>query len=185
MRIAWRRSPSSADAQRYRYFKATSDRHGPCRAEVDTYHSRVVLQAGESPVDAFERIRERLLRYDIFSPRFVGRFIFPNGRVEDGCTIVQRLGVLRLFFESATRVVDVWDEDVGGRRCAGFAYVTLQGHPECGVATFEVRCDGDEVSVVFTARSVPGTPLTKLASPLARAVQRSITKQAVRRVSMA
>jgi uncharacterized protein (UPF0548 family) len=87
-----------------------------------------------------------------------------------------------LFLESATRVVDVWNGTPApdGSRSAGFAYVTLQGHPERGVATFEVRQEREAVFVVLTARSVPGTMLTKVVSPVTRLVQRTVTKQAVR-----
>ncbi len=68
-------------------------------------------------------------------------------------------------------------------RSAGFAYVTLEGHPERGVATFEVQLRGDEVWVELTARSVAGTLVTRIGRPVARLVQKGITKRALRRLS--
>lgn len=119
--------------------------------------------------------------YAIFSPRAVGYLLLPEGPIAVGCTVVQRLGVGAIFLESGTRVIEVWDTtDERGSRVTGFAYVTLQGHPERGVATFEVRKDADTVQVVLTARSTPGTGLTRMASPVTRLVQRSITKKAVK-----
>ncbi|MGI8847838.1 MAG: DUF1990 family protein [Candidatus Dormibacteria bacterium] len=87
--------------------------------------------------------------------------------------------------ESATRVIDVWDvtESPDGSRRAGFAYVTLPGHPERGVATFEVRREGNEVFVLLTARSVPGTWLTRALRPVVRVVQRAITRRALGRLT--
>lgn len=140
---------------------------------------------GETALTAFERVRRRLLDYDIFPPALVGKLVTPDGPIVRGSTIVQRLGLGAIFVEAATRVVEVWDtvEPSDGSRSAGFAYVTLQGHPERGVATFEVRQEGDAVFVVLTARSVPGTFLTRMASPLMRVVQRGITRRAIKRLA--
>jgi uncharacterized protein (UPF0548 family) len=145
----------------------------------------VRVAESETTTTAFERVRRRLLDYDIFPPSLVGHLITPDGPIARGSTIVQRIGVGVIFVESATRVVDVWDTVApsDGSRRAGFAYVTLQGHPERGVATFEVHQDGDGVFVVLTARSVPGTLLTGVASPLMRVLQRAITRRAVERLA--
>jgi uncharacterized protein (UPF0548 family) len=180
MRIVLNHDPVLVDGRRYLQRRATSDREGPAHARVDTYRRRVELQPGELPAAAFERVRKRLFDYEIFPPRLVGHAVIPAGEITEGCTVVQRLGVGRVFLESATRVVDVWRmPESAGARSAGFAYVTVQGHPERGVATFEVRQEQDGVFVVLTARSVPGTMLTKLAGPVMRLVQRTITKRAV------
>lgn len=180
MRIVLNHAPAPVDGRRYLHRRATSDREGPARARVDTYRRRVELQPGELPPAAFERVRRRLFDYEIFPPRLVGHAVIPAGGITEGCTVVQRIGVGGIFLESATRVVDVWKTtEAEGAQSAGFAYVTLEGHPERGVATFEVRQERDDVLVVLTARSVPGTMLTKLASPVTRLVQRAITERAV------
>jgi len=184
MRIVSNRWPTVADGRRYLFLPTTSDRGGPSRARLDTYKERVRLEPGEATPAVFERLRRRLFDYEIFSPSVVGYRLLPASPITDGCTVVQRIGVGVVFLESATRVVDMWDTaDPDGSRGAGFAYVALQGHPERGVATFEVRQEGDAVFVVLTARSVPGTMLTKIASPATRLVQRTITKQAMRRLT--
>jgi len=125
-----------------------------------------------------------MFEYDIFPPALVGSRIVPDGRIAIGCTVVQRLGVGLLFIESATRVIDVWSSSASqrGAKSAGFAYVTLLGHPERGVATFEVQQEREAVFVVLTARSVPGTLLTTVGRPVMRFVQRAITRRAVRRL---
>ena len=64
--------------------------------------------------------------------------------------------------------------------------MTLRGHPECGVATFQVRLDQDGVvTVVLDVRSEPGLLLTRLGRPFARAFQNAITKAALRRLASA
>jgi uncharacterized protein (UPF0548 family) len=184
MRIVLRRWPTLADGNRYLHRTPTSDREGPLEGRVDTYKRLLQRRPHESTRSAFERARRRLFDYDIFSPKLVGYRIIPTGGVQLGCTIVQRLGFGAIFLESATRVIDVWDTAGSDQtRRAGFAYVTLQGHPECGVATFEARQEGDSVCVVLTARSVPGTTITSVGGPLTRLVQRLITRQAMRRMA--
>lgn len=180
MRIAFRRWPTAEEGQRYVGMPPTSDRGGPPRAKLDAYKSQVRIGGDESIDAAFERLRRQLFNYAIFSPRVLGYKLLPEDRIAVGCTVVQRLGVGAIFLESATRVVEVWDTtDERGSRAAGFAYVTLQGHPERGVATFEVLHDAGTLYVVLTARSTPGAALTRIASPVTRLVQRSITKRAV------
>jgi uncharacterized protein (UPF0548 family) len=184
MRVAFNRWPSSADGRRYLLRPQTSDRDGPPHAHVDTYRERARLESGETTAAAFDRLRRRLFDYEMFSPRWVGYRVLPELPIRNGCVVVQRLGAGVIFLESATRVIDVWSmSEQPEMQRSGFAYVTLRGHPECGVATFEVCREGDAIFVVLKARSVPGTMLTKLASPLTRFVQRMITMQAVRRLT--
>ena len=177
--------PSAADCSRYVARSLTSSREGSASALLDSYRSAVRPRAGESTAEAFERVRARLFVYDIFPPRIVGYAVCPDGQVKDGAVVVQRLGVGPLAIESATRVVEIWDrfEPSGGSRSSGFAYVTLEGHPECGVATFEVVCEREAAFVVLTARSMPGTLATRLVGPITRLVQRRITRLAVERLA--
>jgi len=73
------------------------------------------------------------------------------------------------------RVVDLVDEP--DRR--GFAYGTLPGHPETGEERFAVERDPatGEVSVTVTAFSNPALWRTKLAGPLSRLVQKTMTQR--------
>jgi uncharacterized protein (UPF0548 family) len=86
-----------------------------------------------------------------------------------------RIGPMRLAVPC--RVVYIVDES--GRR--GFAYGTLDGHPESGEESFVIRRDeGGAVSVVITAFSRPATRLARAAGPLGRAVQHQITGRYLR-----
>ena len=72
----------------------------------------------------------------------------------------------------------------GAVRKAGFRYVTLQGHPECGIASFEVRSGPKgEVTILLDARSRPGSWLTRLGRPFARRFQQTMTRAALRRLA--
>lgn len=73
------------------------------------------------------------------------------------------------------RVVEVIDEP--DRR--GFAYGTLPGHPETGEERFMAERDPATgvVTATITAFSKPATWVTKLGGPVARLVQRLMTKR--------
>lgn len=66
----------------------------------------------------------------------------------------------------------------GDRRAAaaGFSYLTLPGHPECGRETLTAEHDTDGVVwVSLAAVSRPGSILTAMAGPVGRLVQRRAT----------
>jgi uncharacterized protein (UPF0548 family) len=151
---------------------------------VDRYEARVPVATGDSPSAVFARVRDRLLAYDIFPPRIVQAAICPAGPIALGATIVQRIVLGPLALETAVRVIEVWDRAAeGGASQAGFRYVTLQGHPECGVASFEVQASAaGEVTVILGARSWPGSWLTRLGYPFARRFQRRLTEAGLRRL---
>ncbi|NRQ50662.1 DUF1990 domain-containing protein [Aeromicrobium stalagmiti] len=73
------------------------------------------------------------------------------------------------------RVVSVVDEAV--RR--GFTYGTLARHPESGEERFMVTIDpaSGTVTASITAFSRPGSVLTRLGGPVARLVQRRMTRR--------
>jgi uncharacterized protein (UPF0548 family) len=81
-----------------------------------------------------------------------------------------RIGPLRLT--APCRVVYVVDEP--SRR--GFAYGTLDGHPECGEEAFTIGLMGDG-AVIFavTAFSRPATWLARAAGPIGRYTQGMLT----------
>ena len=182
---------NAATCARWAHVLKSSTVAGPPGAVVDHYEAPVPIVSDTTPIEAFTRRRDRLLAYDIFPPSIVRAAICPEGRITAGATIVQRIVFGPLALEAAVRVIDVWDRCVpltpGSDervRLAGFRYVTLQGHPECGVASFEVRLDptGD-VSVHLDARSRPGTWLTRLGRPFARRFQQAVTRAALRRLT--
>lgn len=85
-----------------------------------------------------------------------------------------RLRIGPLVFHAPARVV--W-ADRSARVC-GFAYGTLQGHPERGEERFEVRIDDSGV-VLFTivAFSVPARWYSRLGGPIARIAQSRMTRR--------
>jgi len=110
--------------------------------------------------------------------------ISPGPVVTAGATIVQRVQFGLCAIESGVRVVDVWGAD-GPVTDAGFRYLTLAGHPECGVETFRVQLDAEAASIVLSveAWSRPGHTLTWLGVPVARLIQISLTHAALRQFS--
>jgi uncharacterized protein (UPF0548 family) len=132
----------------------------------------------EAPlVGDFDRAVEALLTYQIFAPqRMYAHVCTADHRVAVGATIVQRVALGPVALETAVRVVEL--ERTIDR--AYFAYATLQGHPERGVASFAVIRTGADKKFEAQAWSRSGTWLTTLARPVSRALQRALTREAVR-----
>lgn len=144
------------------------------------------MRQGASRADVYARVRDRLLAYDVFPPTLVRYAICPAGPIRVGATIVQQILLGPLALEMAVRVVDAWDRSEGAIHEAGFSYVTLEGHPERGIATFRVRLDeAGGVTILIDARSRPGLLLTRIIRPIARALQRTLTQAALHRLAAA
>lgn len=93
-----------------------------------------------------------------------------------GATVLLGLGVGPLRLHAPCRVVLIVDEP----RRRGFAYGTLQGHPESGEELFEVDLEeSDRVRFTITAFSRPATWLSRLGGPVSRRVQDVITDRYV------
>ena len=153
---------------------------------MDHYRARVSAESGRAGPAEFERLRRQLLEYDIFPPAFLLHGRCPAGPIEAGTTIVQRVqadGLIAL--EMAVRVTRAWDTENAQVREAGFTYVTLQGHAERGVESFRVQLDhgSGSITLLIDARSRPGLWLTRLGFPVARLIQRTLTRAAVHRLS--
>ncbi|GAB2983152.1 DUF1990 family protein [Nocardioides montaniterrae] len=92
-----------------------------------------------------------------------------------GADVVMRLSVglarARVSLPVPCRVVAVVDEV--GR--AGFAYGTLDGHPERGEELFLLESAGSGVRATVRAFSRPATPLARLAGPAGRRAQDLMT----------
>lgn len=89
-----------------------------------------------------------------------------------GAVVVLGLGVGRLRLHAPCRVVLAVNEP----RRRGFAYGTLQGHPESGEELFEVTIDGaDRVRFTITAFSRPAKWWSRLGGPVSHRIQDLIT----------
>lgn len=134
----------------------------------DRYEGRV-----EGP---FENALDRLLRYDIFPPeRMRARVCSPDARIAAGVTIVQRIRIGALALETAVRVI----EHEQTADAARFAYATLRGHPERGIASFALERHPSELRFIIEAWSRPGNTLAHLGRPFARHLQRTFTREAL------
>jgi uncharacterized protein (UPF0548 family) len=186
VRLVSRRRTDARACARWDHASPTSPPEGPEDATVDEYIGEARLIGSEDATGAFERLTRRLFAYDIFPPRLMRHVVCPPGPLAAGTLVVQQVGLAVLAVESAVRVVETWDRTTGSQRSAGFRYVTLAGHPERGCASFEVRLTGDgRVEVVLGARSRAGSLLTTLGRPVARWIQTSATRAALRRLTEA
>lgn len=125
---------------------------------------------------AFERAAEQVMTYGV--QRGAGlrvRAAAPRASPGDDVTVV--LGRGRLAVEAPCRVVTT--VDTPSRR--GFAYGTLEGHPETGEERFVVEHhDDDTVTLTVRAFSRPAWRSARLAGPAGRLVQRVVTERYLR-----
>ena len=119
---------------------------------------------------------DTLLAYRIFAPsRMRARVCTPDGRVAVGATIVQRVMLGPISIETAVRVIEL---DRSPDRTS-FAYATLAGHPERGIASFAVTRTDTGGKFEAEAWSRAGHWLTIVGRPVSRALQRTMTREAV------
>jgi protein-S-isoprenylcysteine O-methyltransferase Ste14/uncharacterized protein (UPF0548 family) len=147
----------------------------------------IVIPAAPPEVegDQLDRGSRLVLRYGIYPPfRMAARVCSPEGKIEVGVTIIQRIFLGRVGFEAAVRVVEVFDHVEEGGRVAGFTYTTLIGHPERGLITFSVRPKGDESQVQFRIESwsAPSSLLLKLTHFMGKRIQVRSNEQALEHV---
>jgi uncharacterized protein (UPF0548 family) len=113
-----------------------------------------------------------------------GAQVFPKGaRVEDASTVVLLVRVGGLWAALPCRVIYI-DEGPEG---FAFAYGTLPGHPEMGEVAFRIDREGDSDEIFFRIVSFSRTvdPLARLASPVARRIQQSVTERYLSAVAQA
>jgi uncharacterized protein (UPF0548 family) len=131
----------------------------------------------ESTFDGdFARAVDALFAYRIFAPsRMYAQVCTPDRRVAVEATIVQRVIWGPISIETAVRVIEV---DHSPDR-ASFAYATLSGHPERGIASFAVTRTDRGGKFEAQAWSRAGHWLTIIGRPVSRALQRAMTREAV------
>jgi uncharacterized protein (UPF0548 family) len=101
--------------------------------------------------------------------------VFPaDAGLEPGVTVTLLLRQLRLWVLAACRIESVIDET----DTFGFVYATMPGHPVHGYESFVIqRGSNDLVRFEIEAVSRPASPLTRLASPVSKALQRQLTNR--------
>ena len=96
----------------------------------------------------------------------------PDAPIEVGTTVALALPLLGISTLAACRIVALVDDPDR----FGFAYGTLAGHPERGEESFVIERDGDTVRFDISAFSREADPLARLGAPVARLVQRRVTR---------
>ncbi|MCA1780915.1 MAG: DUF1990 family protein [Dermatophilaceae bacterium] len=135
-------------------------------------HNEQCVRVGKGR-ETFELAADAVMTWQIH--RGAGLTVLASSeRVEEGAVAVVRLNVGPIKIDGANRVVAVLDE----RDRRGFAYGTLDGHPEKGEQAFIVEIDGDE-TVTFTVRSFTkrASVLAFLGGPLNTRIQDQITER--------
>jgi uncharacterized protein (UPF0548 family) len=95
-----------------------------------------------------------------------------------GTNSLGRLGVGSVGLPVPCRVVWVVDEPDR----IGFAYGTLEGHPQAGEESLVVTREADGIYYTILAYSRPGTWYTRLSGTIGRAAQLQVAKQYARAV---
>lgn len=128
----------------------------------------------------FARVEQSVLAYRVFGPA-IGEPLLEGTPVQPGDTIglVYRfLPLLRLFFASRVTEVFVRQPYEGGVR-SGFAYQTLEGHPELGEEVFTVSKNAQgTITFRIEAWSRPNLWFVKLLTPWARRQQKAAARSA-------
>ena len=144
--------------------------HSP---QPDGYrHQEQCVRVGKGR-ETFELAADALMSWQIH--RGAGLTVLASSEhVEEDAVAVLRLTVGPLKVDGANRVVAVLAEP--DRR--GFAYGTLEGHPERGEQAFIVEID-DEDTVLFTVRSFTrrASLLSFLGGPLNARIQDQIAER--------
>ena len=97
-----------------------------------------------------------------------------NALIEEGTTVLASRSLGPITVIAPCRIVYITDE----LSRFGFAYGTLPGHPERGEEAFHVvRCDDGTVRAEIVAFSRPDDLPTKLAGPIAREIQKAVTRR--------
>jgi len=175
-----RSEPSCRDAVVWQ--RASSPHLGNCTAA--RYERRYRLESKEDAGRAFARIRNRLLRYEIYPESVVKSAICPPSELVSNALIVQRTFFGPIALESAVRVISLLDRPNDPEPATAFTYVTLKGHPERGIATFSLQLrPGNEVVFSIETCSWPGTWLTSVLSPVTMLIQRLLALAALRAVT--
>ena len=94
-----------------------------------------------------------------------------HASLEVGQTVVVALALPGITAVAPCRIV--WADDEADR--FGFAYGTLDGHPERGKESFLITRGEAGVRFEIVAYSRPAAALARLAGPIARRIQTSVT----------
>lgn len=135
-------------------------------------HDRHSLQVGGGDI-AWERAKEAIRLWKAHT--HAGFTLTPvDAPVHEGTTVIASRTLGPVTILAPCRVVYVTDEESR----FGFAYGTLPGHPERGEESFHlVLSDDRTVTAEIVAFSRPDDLPTRLAGPIAREIQKAVTRR--------
>ncbi len=132
-----------------------------------TDHNRIMIGNGRSD---FERAKDAVRGWKMFDFSWV-ELCWPDVPIETGQNVAVLVRHFEIYSLNAARIVYVIDEP----NRFGFAYGTLTDHAESGEERFTVEFNPEtnEVHYDLFAFSKLNHPFAKLASPLARMLQKN------------
>jgi len=135
-------------------------------------HDRISLRVGEG-ASAWERARTAIRTWQAHLHARI-TITPPDAGLIEGMTVLASRGFGPVTIVAPCRVVYVIDLPAR----FGFAYGTLPGHPEQGEEAFHVVLHDDgTVSAEIVAFSRPADLATRAASPVARLIQKAVTRR--------
>jgi uncharacterized protein (UPF0548 family) len=153
-----------------RFASPTYDEIGASRVDVlpkGYHHVRMEDRIGGA--DAFELAATGLRTW--VAHEGAGLRVYPKEPVAQGASVIAVTSIGPMQMAAPCRIVAVFKET----DTFGFSYGTLPGHPESGEESFVLERRGDATYFIVRAFSRPVDPLARLAGPIGRAVQRSVT----------
>ncbi len=131
------------------------------------------LESQDGALDPMEPRRNRSQRLQTSANEVVYGFQGETS-IAPGDTVILMIGIGPFRVSAPCRVIWVIDEPTR----KGFAYGTLQGHPECGEEAFIVeKTDDDSVWLTIRTFSRPGTWWTWALYPFTRLVQHLVNRR--------
>ena len=144
-----------------------------CRTQPPGYrHDRLTETLGRGE-EVWSRAQEAVRRWR--AHRHAGITVTPgDAPIEQGSTVLASRSLGPVLLVAPCRIV--YRTDTPNR--FGFGYGTLPGHPEQGEEAFHVHRHNDEtVEAEIVAFSRPADLPTRLAGPLAREIQKAVTRR--------
>ena len=160
---------AEASRQEVTYAEVGATREPQLPAGYHHDRSSVVLGNGEA---AFQLGREALVSWQ--AHHRIGARLTPTApAMEAGTVLVATVRIGPVWVATPCKIVYVADDE----DCYGFAYGTLPGHPERGEESFRIsRGARGEIRFDVAAFSRPADLLTRLGGPVARVLQKRVTK---------
>jgi uncharacterized protein (UPF0548 family) len=148
---------------------------GPTPAGYVANRGRVRLGHGE---EMFNKAIKALQSWKMFDLDWVS-LCWPEAEIEVGTTVAALARHFGFWSLHPARIVFLINEDDARMRRIGFAFGALRGHGEAGEETFVIEWRFDDDSVWYELRSFsrPGQPLTTLAYPIARLLQKRFARE--------